>query len=198
MKKNNNDTWEILENRDILNVESRLKVSVQRVKLPNGKIIDDYYQLHLPESVIIVARTVNKKIVMSRQYLHGLKRVSIILPAGMLEKREHPLAAAQRELLEETGYTSKKWQTLSSLLPHNNYGCGKVHFFFAGEAEYTAKPKSGDLEKMEIILMDEPSIIKAINNGEIVSAGSIASLALVKAFLYGKPRPCVQELGKKS
>ncbi|MBN1384039.1 MAG: NUDIX hydrolase [Elusimicrobia bacterium] len=178
--------WKILKNRDILNIKSRLKVSVQRIKLPNGKIINDYYRLHLPESVIIVARTPDKKIVMSRQYLHGLKGVSIILPAGMKEKGEDPLKAAKRELVEETGYTSDKWYVLNSLLPHNNYGAGKVHFFFADNARRTAKPKSGDLEKMEIILLDEPSIIDAINKGKIVSAGSIASLALTKAFLYKK------------
>lgn len=188
MKKteNQNVSWKVLETRNILNIESRFKISVQRVKLPNGKIINDYYQLRFPESVVIVARTAKKKIIISRQYLHGLACVSMVLPAGMMKKGESPLHAAQRELLEETGYSSKKWQILSSLMPHNNYGGGRTHFFFADNATRIAKPKSGDLEEMQIILIDEPSIINAIRKGDIVSVGSIASLALAKVFLHNK------------
>lgn len=175
--------WEVLESKDIFHVQNRIMVSVQRIRLPDGKIIDDYYQIKLPESVVIVASTEKNKIVMSRQYLHGFGRVSIVLPAGTIEKGEAPLKAAQRELLEETGYSSSEWKALASFAPHTNYGCGRVHFFFAGNAKQTAEPMSGDFEEMEIILMTERDIINAIRNGEIISVGSITAWTLAKTVL---------------
>lgn len=180
--KSTNVSWKVIENRDIL-VDSRLRVSVQRLKLPNGKIIEDYYRIDSPEAVIIVAHTVNGKVVMSRQYQHGFGRVSVVLPSGTIEKEESPLQTAQRELLEETGYLSNEWQSLGNHVLHNNYGFCKVHFFFADNAKQTAKPHSGDLEEMEIILMDEHEIINAIKKQDIISMGTITALSLAKAIL---------------
>ena len=100
-----------------------------------------------------------------------------------LEKEESPLQTAQRELLEETGYSSNEWHSLGSYVLHNNYGFCRVHFFFADNTKQTAKPHSGDLEEMEIILMDKHEIVNAIKNQDIISLGSIAALSLVKIIL---------------
>ena len=184
--KNKHLHWKVLDEKDILVIEPRLRVSVQSLILPDGKIVKDYYQIHLPESVIIVAHTNDNKIVMSRQYLHGFMKVSIVLPAGTMEKDELPLRAAQRELMEETGYTSEEWHILGSLVPHTNHRCGRVHFFYAAKAKQTAKPNLADFEEMEIILMDESQIIEAIRDRHIISMGTITALTLAKVFLSDK------------
>jgi ADP-ribose pyrophosphatase len=182
-KETNSKTWEVLDSKDIFIIENRITVSVQCIKLPDGKIIDDYYQIKLPEAVIIVASTDEKEIVMSRQYLHGFGRVSVVMPAGTIEKGETALKAARRELLEETGYSSREWKALASFAPHTNYGCGRIHFFFAGNAKKTAEPMSGDFEEMEIILMTENDIINAIRNEDIISVGTITAWTLANTFL---------------
>ena len=174
--------WEVLERKDVFVDENRIKVSVERLKLPDGRIVDDYYRIQLPESVAMVARNTEGKIVMSRQYLHGFGGVSVVLPAGRIEKGEEPLHAARRELLEEAGYVSEEWISLGSMVPNVNYGCGRVHFFYAENARRTTEPASGDLEDMEIILMDEREIIQAIRTGRIASVGTITALSLAKIF----------------
>lgn len=178
--------WQVLGSKDVFAVDGRFTISVQRIKLPDGEIIDDYYQIHLPEAVITVTRTSENKIVMSRQYLHGFGRVSIVLPAGTIEKGETPQIAAKRELLEETGFSSEYWHPLTSLVPHTNYGCGKVHFFFADKAKKIAEPNYRDLENMETILLDEKEIINAIRKGDIISVGTITALSLAKIILNNK------------
>lgn len=176
--------WKVLESKDVfIAKQDRFRVSVQRIKLPGGKIIDDYYRIQMPESAIVVARTDKNKIVMCRQYRHGFSRVSTVLPAGMCDPGEKPIQTAKRELLEETGYASEKWKNLGMLISHINYGCSKVNFFFADNAEQIKKPESGDLEEGEIILMTEKEIINAMKKKDIISIGTITALTLAKLKL---------------
>lgn len=178
--------WEILETKELLHIDSRLTISVQKVKLPDGRIINDYYHVEFPHSVITVARTIDDRVVMSRQYLHGYEDVSMVLPAGTTEKGEDPLETAKRELLEETGYASDDWKYLGAMKPHTNYGCGKVYFFYAANAKIASEPDSVDLEEMEIVLLHESEIINAIKNKNIISIGTITALSLAKIYLQGE------------
>jgi len=63
--------------------------------------------LETPDWVDIVAVTSDGKIVLVDQFRFGVDAVTTEIPAGIIELGETPLAAAQRELLEETGCTSQ-------------------------------------------------------------------------------------------
>ncbi len=75
-----------------------------KVQLPNGKINSEYYILEYPTWVNVIAITEDGQFLMVEQYRHGLRDVFMELVAGVVETGEEPLAAAKRELLEETGY----------------------------------------------------------------------------------------------
>jgi ADP-ribose pyrophosphatase len=69
-------------------------------------------------SVVILAVDESKdpndpEIVFERQYRHAAGQFLIELPAGRVEPGEAPLAAAKRELTEETGYRAKRWALLT-------------------------------------------------------------------------------------
>lgn len=81
----------------------------EQVELPNGKVFDEFYHLHFDPVVCIVAETEDGQAIMERQYRHAVKEILTEIPAGIVEKGEDPLEAAQRELLEETGFGGGQW-----------------------------------------------------------------------------------------
>jgi len=82
------------------------------------------------------------------------------------------------EILEETGYGGGDWQCTGTYIPHSNYGSGKVHMFRATEVEEIQTPNSGDLEEVEIHLLNHNSITKVLTENRIVSLSTISALLI--------------------
>lgn len=183
--KVNLEPWKVLKTREIFAADPWLKLSVHQVLLPNGNVIDDYYQIDFPEYVVIFARTETGEAIVLRSYKHGVRDICLVLPAGSIEKGEQPVEAAQRELLEETGYSADDWHSLGSFIVHGNYGCGRAHLFSAQGARKIANPNSGDLETMEVILMQPEEVLEAVRQGEVAGLGTVAAIALAMNPAFG-------------
>jgi ADP-ribose pyrophosphatase len=188
MGKSTLKPWEIVNSREVFVAEPWIRVLEQEVRLPNGNVIRDYHQIRLPEYVIVFAQTTDGRVIIERQYKHGLGKVSLTLPAGVIGDGEQPLAAAQRELLEETGYQCNNWETLGSFATHGSYGCGRAHIFMARNARRVAEPNSGDLEEMEITLMSPNQLGDAVRRGQFELLGSVAVIAMAtNPLICSKP-----------
>jgi len=151
---------------------------VEEVRLPNGRVVSDFYQVDLPDFALVVPQTADGHIVTLLQYKHGVKRVSTMLPAGLIHEGEEPLACAQRELLEETGYTSSRWHPLGAFVVDGNRGCGRAHLFAALDARRTAEPQTDELEPLEVRLASPADVVQAIARGEMVALAHAAALML--------------------
>jgi len=170
--------WEVLKNDLIYEASPWIKLSVQQVRLSSGKVVDSFHRVKMPEYAVVVARTSDGRMIMERQYKHGVGKVSLMLPGGLIERGEEPLAAAKRELVEETGYSSENWQSLGCFVANANYGCGKAHIFTAQNAIPVSEPNSGDLEDIEIVLMKPEDVLRAFCNGEVVILSAAAAIAM--------------------
>ena len=83
----------------------------ERIELPDGRSIPDYYVFEYPDWVNVIAITKEGKFVFIDQYRHGLGETNYEIPAGVAEPDDASmLAAAQRELAEETGYGGGEWR----------------------------------------------------------------------------------------
>ncbi len=176
--------WQVLATRTLLAAEPWVSVSAQKIKLPDGRIVRDFYQIKTPAFAVFYVKTCANRVILLRQYKHGIRKVSLTIPGGLIASGESPLKAAKRELLEETGYVAQNWKALGVFTPNSNYGCGQACFFVADHARRVAEPCSGDLEEMEIVLMPEGRLRKALMCGEVkslASATAIALAALVRA-----------------
>ncbi len=83
------------------------------VRLPDGRINDEYYLLEYPDWVNVIAVTTEGLFVMIEQYRHGIDEVITELCTVVVEAGEETEAAARRELLEETGYSGGRWRLLN-------------------------------------------------------------------------------------
>lgn len=174
------DPWEVLESRDIYSSPPWLAVAVEKVRLPDGKIIEGYHHLRMPHYVVMVAQTDDNRIIFLHQYKHGFRRACLTLPGGLVEQEESPESSARRELLEETGYTADRWTSLASLIPHSNYECGRAHLFLARGLKKIAEPASGDLEEAHVVFVPEVELVERIRKGDIVSLSTVAALGLAR------------------
>ncbi len=170
--------WRTLDRREVLSVPGRLTVSVETVQLPNGKIIDDYWQVTARSYVVVFAETADRRVVCLRQYRHGPRRVNVELIAGQIEEGEEPLDAARRELLEEAGYTSALWEPLGPYVASASQGSGTAYYFRARDAVKAQEPSSDDLEESEILLLARDQLLQELRNGGFATADNVAGLAL--------------------
>jgi ADP-ribose pyrophosphatase len=173
--------WKTIKSQKLIEDLPWLKVSVDHVLLPNGKELNNFYQIYLPEYAVIVAQTQDGFIIMEHQYKHAVGKTTINLPAGYLNLNESPLEGAQRELLEETGFKARNWHYLGSYRVDGNRGCGRMNAFVATGAYPIQEPDNEETEELEVILKKPEEALQLLVNGEIVIMGS--ALALSLAFL---------------
>ena len=173
--------WQILDSEVVYSARPFLEIERQRVLLPDGRQIEDFHQAWVTDYAIIYAETEVGDVVMVRLYKHGARAIGLMFPGGGIHAGEQPLEAAQRELLEETGYVSDDWALLKKLVVHANYGCGHAYYFHAKRARLVAAPSHDDLEVISVELHARQSLAGLFYGDEIVFMDCVAMLALVPA-----------------
>lgn len=163
-----------------------MEVGVERVELPDGRIVDEFLWVRTREFAIVAAITPDGQVVLERSYKHGPRRVAASLPAGYLEEGESPVDTARRELLEETGYEAEEWKSLGSFTVDGNYGVSVEHAFLATNARRARDPGGAghdDLEHIEVFTVPMSEAIALIERGEVAQLSSAAALALAAVAL---------------
>ena len=177
--------WKPLGRKLLLSVEPWFEIWREEVRLPDGRVIPDYYKFDMPDSCVVVALTEDQQVLVLQQYKHGVGSVIFGLPAGFLAPNEPPLQGIQRELLEETGYRAKEWIDLGSYVRDANRGRGTVHVFLALGAHRVAESNSGDLEEVQIHFMALDELVKAVQNDQVKALGLVVAVLLAKNHLDG-------------
>ena len=173
-----NQKWESLTKESILVKKPWFEVFREEVRLPDGKIVPEYFGIKMPHYSAVFSVTEEQKIMVLRCYRHAIGEVTLTMPGGMLEENESPLAGIKRELLEETGYKAKEWKSLGTFVGNSTRGCGTYHFFFATGAYSVQEPDSGDLEELELLLWKQREVEQALDEGQAKSLG-VASMLLL-------------------
>ena len=172
--------WKTLNRRTILDHGKFLRVEAHTVELPDGQHIPDWSWVVTPDYVNVVLVTAAGQFVCFRQTKYAVDGVSLAVVGGYLEPGEDALAAAQREVLEETGYAAPTWHDLGSYAVDGNRGAGRAHFFLAIDAQPVAEIDADDLEEQEVVHLSRAQVSEALLAGEfkVLAWSAVVGLAL--------------------
>ncbi|MFN8455612.1 MAG: NUDIX hydrolase [Anaerolineae bacterium] len=172
--------WKTLSRRTVLNYGKFLVVENHTVELPSGQIINDWPWLITPDYVNVAAVTTEGLFICFRQTKYAAGGVTLAVVGGYLELGEEPLAAARRELLEETGYAAPEWISLGQYAVDGNRGAGTAHLFLARQAHQVAEVTANDLEEQAMLLLSRAEIEAALAAGEfkVLAWAAVVALAL--------------------
>ena len=93
-----------------------------------------------------------------------------------MEKGEEPLQAAQRELLEETGYAGGEWTKLMTICANPGSQNNLTHCFLATGVEKVGEQHLDATEELTVMLMDEEEVKHLLLDGKLVQALMVAPL----------------------
>ena len=144
-----------------------------------------YVVLEAPAWANVVAITREGDAVLVRQYRHGIDAVTLEVPAGIVEQGEEPLAAVQRELAEETGYVSERWQDLGSVHPNPAFQNNRCYTFLALDCRHAAARHQDPGEDIEVVVLPLAEVGRLIREGAIDHALAIA--AFFRYIQAGQP-----------
>ncbi len=167
------------------------RVVRDRLIEPGGKEgVRDVVRHNGSAVILAVDNSKSKKdpwIVMERQYRHAAKRFLWEVPAGKLELGEDPLAGAQRELEEETGYRAKKWTELVEYYASPGFLGESMKVFLAeGLVAGDARPEDDELIELRLVKMSE--LLATIEKGGIMDGKTLSSVLLYARRLEKKRR----------
>jgi ADP-ribose pyrophosphatase len=167
------------------------RVVRDRLIEPGGKEgVRDVVRHNGSAVILAVDNSKSKKdpwIVMERQYRHAANRFLWEVPAGKLEIGEDPLAGAQRELEEETGYRAKKWTELVEYYASPGFLGESMKVFLAeGLVAGDARPEEDELIELRLVKLSE--LLATIEKGGIMDGKTLSSVLLYARLLDKKRR----------
>ena len=170
--------WHTRTRRLVLDLAPWLRVEEHAVELPDGRVIEDWSWVETRAYVNVVAVDTDGRVLVFEQTTYAVEGPTLATMGGYVEESEQPLAAARRELLEETGYESDAWTPLGSYAVDGNRGYGVGHFFLAAGARRVAEPCADDLEEQRLFTMTVAEVKDALLEGRFGVMSWTAALAL--------------------
>lgn len=171
-----------VDSKDIL-IGNFLHAKRDTVRLPDGSQSTREYIIH-PGAVMIVAQLDDGRMVLERQYRYPVQAVMIEFPAGKLDAGEASLACAQRELMEETGYSARQWARAGVLHPVISYSTEFIDIWFARDLTLGER-KLDEGEFLDVFTATSTELLAWCCNGQVTDAKTLTGVLWLQNVLSG-------------
>lgn len=138
----------------------------------------NFFVVEAPDWVNVIALTTEKRIVLIEQYRQGTEEITLEIPGGMIDAGEEPVAAARRELAEETGYEAGEFVLLGKSRPNPAIQTNWMYHYLALDCEKTLETA---FDEHESLLTKTASPAEVEN---LIAAGAITHSLAVTGFYY--------------
>lgn len=170
--------WRVRSSRTAL-ADRWIRVTADAVEDARGNVLDPFYVLDYPDWVQVVALTADERLVLVRQYRHGLRGPSLELPAGAMDPGDaDPLAVGARELAEETGFAAPDWRVVASLHPNTATHRNRCHTVLATGCEAAGAVAHGPGEDIAVELHPWRAVVERLAEGVLPQAMHVSALLL--------------------
>ena len=173
-----NQSWTLLESRHVSD-HRIFSIRHDRYRFEPTGAEDDFVVLDSPDWVNVVPLTADGQVILIRQYRHGIRRVTLEIPGGIVDPNESPQDAAARELLEETGFAPERVRLLGRVSPNPAFLNNTCYMFLAEGCRRVAEPQLDVFEQIELLLRPVDEISELIRRGELCHALVINACAFM-------------------
>jgi 8-oxo-dGTP pyrophosphatase MutT (NUDIX family) len=177
--------WEVLKSEIVYRCQL---FSVRRDRsrsLRSGQTAD-FHVLETSDWVNVVPLTCEQQVVMVRQFRHGIRDITLEVPAGLIDPADRaPAQAAQRELREETGYVAHELISLGTVHPNPAIMNNHCHIFVARAVELQGAPQWDGTEELAVELVPLAHVPELIVNGTISNALTLVAFHLLELRMRG-------------
>jgi ADP-ribose pyrophosphatase len=160
-----------------------LDVRRDRIRLPDGAEAAREYIVH-PGAVMVVPLLDDGRLLMERQYRYPMGRVMLEFPAGKLDAGEPPLACAQRELAEETGYQAREWAHAGVLHNAIAYSDERIEIFFA-RGLIAGERRLDEGEFLDLVTHTPAELDRLAASGQMTDAKTLIGLQWLQRWQAG-------------
>lgn len=157
---------------ELVHQGSFLQVRLDTVRLPHGGQATREYVVH-PGAVVVIGLLDDGRVLLERQFRYPVGRVMTEFPAGKLDAGELPLICAQRELLEETGYSAREWAYAGPMHLAIGYSDEVIHIFFARGLTAGERQLDAD-EFLDICSMTADELLDGVRSGQVTDAKTLS------------------------
>ena len=166
--------WEKLSDESVFSAKV-FELRKKRMRAPKGDYESDFFYITSADFVNIIALTEENKVVLVKQYRHGIHGICLETPGGLADKEANPEETAHRELKEETGYSTKQITSLGWFHPNPAIQENKCHLFLAKGVTKTTSQNLDPAEDISVELVELKEIPKLIQNNSITHAVSLCA-----------------------
>lgn len=151
-----------------------VQTEVQTVLLPDGKEATREI-VSPPDAVGILAIDAASTVYLVRQYRPAIKRVTLEIPAGIMDGNEDFLETANRECQEEIGMKPESLKPLCSFYHSVGFSTGKIQIVLAEKLTPVTAPHYDPEEFLEVITLDFQELYRKVLKGEVVDSKTIVA-----------------------